>query len=370
MIDDDRLRALLLDVYDGLPRQGPGDDASSGRALELCTDLPVTPDVLDIGCGPGMQTVLLAQATGGTITAVDRHEQFLDELRARAVEAGVRDRTLVMRADMADLPFGMHSFDLIWCEGAAYFMGISNAFEGWKPFLRPQGYLVVSELVWLVPDVPTELREFFHGEYAGITDVPGNVARIEGCGYEVVGHFTISDEAWWTHYYDPLTARLAEARERYADDPGAIRFIESSEEELRLRRTYPDAYGYEFFVTRLLDPDALAKRATGRSRWLTRHPTSRSRPNRRALRSCLGRSSLRRSTEISRPDVELVGDGRILGSTGSRSGRGPRRLSRPKAGLSRAVGARLDHLSGLGWITHRGAAESPQGGLSRAKAPT
>jgi len=256
MTDDDPLRALLLDVYDGLPRQGPGDDASSQRALELCTDLPVTPDVLDIGCGPGMQTVLLAQATGGTITAVDRHEQFLDELRARAAEAGVRDRTLIMRADMADLPFGRHAFDLIWCEGAAYIMGISNAFEGWKPFLRPRGYLVVSELVWLTADGPTELREFFHGEYPGITDVPGNVARIEGCGYEVVGHFTIPDEAWWTHYYDPLTARLAEARERYADDPEAIRFVESSEEELRLRRTYPDAYGYEFFVTRLLDPDA------------------------------------------------------------------------------------------------------------------
>ncbi len=78
MTDSDRLTELLLDVYGGLPRQGPGDDASSQRALELCGDLPIAPDVLDVGCGPGMQTVLLAQATGGTVTAVDRHEQFLE----------------------------------------------------------------------------------------------------------------------------------------------------------------------------------------------------------------------------------------------------------------------------------------------------
>ena len=258
MTDNDWLMALLLDVHRGLPRQGPGDDASTLRALEMCSGLRVRPDVLDVGCGPGMQTVTLAQATGGTVTAVDMFEQFLDELRDRAVEAGVRERVQVMRGDMNDLPFGKDSFDLVWSEGAAYIMGITNAFEGWKQFLRPEGYLVVSELVWLVhrSQVPQELFDFFHGEYPGITDVPGNLARIGDCGYEVVGHFTLPDDAWWTHYYDPLARNLEVMREKYRLDPQAQRFIDDSADEQRLRREYADLYGYEFIVTRLIDPDA------------------------------------------------------------------------------------------------------------------
>lgn len=256
MTDNDRMMEILLDVHSGLPRQGPGDDESTRRALEMCTELPMRPDVLDVGCGPGMQTVALAQASGGTVAAVDMFEQFLDELRDRAVDAGVRERIQVMRGDMNDLPFGKHSFDLIWSEGAAYIMGITQAFTTWKEFLRPQGYLAVTELSWLVPDVPEEAYDFFHGEYPDITDVAGNLARIRACGYDIVGHFTIPAESWWTHYYTPLGAKLESLRQKYAGDTTAQAFLDESAEEQRIRREYGDTYGYEFIVARLIDPDA------------------------------------------------------------------------------------------------------------------
>ncbi len=160
---------------------------------------------------------------------------------------------------MTDLPFGKHSFDLIWSEGAAYIMGITEAFTLWQEFLRPRGYLAVSEISWLVPeaDVPRDAYDFFHGQYPGISDIAGNIARIERCGYEIVGHFTLPDASWWSDYYDPLAAKLVPLRERFRGDPQALRFIADSEEEQRIRREHGDTYGYEFFVTRLLDPDAL-----------------------------------------------------------------------------------------------------------------
>ena len=221
MTDNDRLMQILLDVHSGLPRQGPGDDESTLRALAACAELPMRPGVLDIACGPGMQTVALARGTDGTITAVDLFEQFLDQLRERATEAGVRDRVQVMLADMSDLPFGKDSFDLIWCEGAAYIMGITEAFIRWKEFLRPEGYIAVTEISWLVPEaeVPRRAFDFFHSEYPGITDVPGNLARIEACGYEIVDHFTLPGEAWWTDYYTPLEAKLDALRSKYAVTP-------------------------------------------------------------------------------------------------------------------------------------------------------
>ncbi len=250
MADNDHLRDVFFDLHRDLPREGPGDDGSTLRALAMCTELPAAPNVLDVGCGPGMQTVALAVATGGTVSAVDAHEPFLDQLRERATEAGVRERIHVMRGDMSDLPFGPDSFDLVWSEGAAYIMGISGAFTAWRAFLRLGGYVVVSEATWLVPDPPAEVRDFWATEYPGMTDVAGNLERIAAAGYEVVGHFTLPAESWWTHYQTPLEARIPALLEKYGGDEAALAVINGTVEEHRIRREYPETYGYEFFIAR------------------------------------------------------------------------------------------------------------------------
>ena len=55
-----KLLEVFFEVQRGLPRQGPGSNESTIKALELCRELPDNPAVLDIGCGPGMQTMALA----------------------------------------------------------------------------------------------------------------------------------------------------------------------------------------------------------------------------------------------------------------------------------------------------------------------
>ena len=45
-----------------LPQQGPGSDASTLRALRMLGELPDAPRVLDLGCGPGRQTLALARS--------------------------------------------------------------------------------------------------------------------------------------------------------------------------------------------------------------------------------------------------------------------------------------------------------------------
>ena len=248
MSDNPRLLDIFFDVQRGLPRQGPGSDASTLRALALCRDLRPQPAILDIGCGPGMQTLALARATGGTVTAVDTSHEYLAELTARAQAAGLVDRIKPLAVDMNALPVQPGSFDLAWSEGAAYIMGFENALASWRPYLKPQGSLAVSELVWLEPNPPAEAAAFFTEGYPAMADIAAAEAALSRSGYTAVSHFVLPDRDWWDHYYTPLEAKLPALYAQYQDDAEATAIVRSTEQEIEIRRRFPDAYGYAFFV--------------------------------------------------------------------------------------------------------------------------
>ena len=251
---DPHQRAAFFELHSGLPREGPGNRESTARALALAGALPPAPRVLDIACGPGMQTMdLAALLPAARITAVDLHAPYLEELRRRAEAAGAADRIEILRADMTALPFAPDSFDLIWCEGAAYIMGVGNALRAWRPLLRAGGKLALTEAVWLKPDPPEPVRRCW-AEYPAMADIEASRALVRDCGYELLGDFVLPDAAWWDDYYGPKEKRLMELLPIRAGDPIASAILGESREDLAIHRKYSGYYGYVFLVL------ALAKR--------------------------------------------------------------------------------------------------------------
>ncbi|WP_119166211.1 class I SAM-dependent methyltransferase [Algihabitans albus] len=248
MEEESRLFEIFLEVQRGLPRQGPGAAQSTLDALALCRGLPEHPSVLDIGCGPGLQTLVLAEALDGPITAVDLLQEYLDSLNERAAATGLAERIEVLAGDMAELPFPDRSFDLIWAEGSAYIMGFEAAFRAWRRLLKPGGCIAMTELTWLRSDPPAEAAAFFQTEYPAMTTLEANMASLKACGYDLLGTFTLPEAAWWDDYYTPLEARLPRLKACYADDPAARSVVATTEREIDVRRRFGDAYGYVFFV--------------------------------------------------------------------------------------------------------------------------
>ncbi len=247
--DDPHQRAVFFDIHHGLPREGPGNRACGAQALDLVGSLPSAARVLDVGCGPGLQTVELAEMLpGARIVAVDNHPPFLDELDRRAAEHGVSDRVETRNGDMAALDFPTEGFDLIWCEAAAYVIGFGEALEAWRPLLAPAGKMAVSEVVWLRDDPPSTVRQFWESEYPAIRNVAACRALAREAGYEVFGDFIFPEEAWWENYYAPIETRLADLRSRYARDAVAQSVLEENRDEIELYRRYKEYYGYCFFV--------------------------------------------------------------------------------------------------------------------------
>ncbi len=251
-------------LHSNLPREGPGCAEATTRAWDMIRSaggLPKRPRILDVGCGPGAQTLDLLRATAAeaTIIALDRYRSFLLDLQTRAggMEglAG-RDRVLAeLEGDMRAPPFRDHAFDVVWSEGAIYIMGFDEGLRSWRRLLRPGGCLAVTEATWLVNDRPPAVRRFWNAEYPAMRDIDGNLAAIEDAGYQLLGHFTLPDDAWWDGYYGPLEGRLRELRQAYPEDPvtkdPAIQSqLADAQREIDIFRAHSASYGYVFYVMR------------------------------------------------------------------------------------------------------------------------
>ena len=103
------LDPFFYQIFEFLPRQGPGCTGATKKAFSLLPPLPKDAKILDIGCGSGTQTRDLAALTSGIITAVDNHQPFLDSITAWAEKAGLEGQGQIQCASMDALPFGRGS---------------------------------------------------------------------------------------------------------------------------------------------------------------------------------------------------------------------------------------------------------------------
>ncbi|KPK76719.1 MAG: hypothetical protein AMJ79_05615, partial [Phycisphaerae bacterium SM23_30] len=72
---------------------------------------------LDVGCGVGLHTPLLAAAVGptGRVTGVDISEDFLSRARQTVKKHSLTERISFQVGNINQLPFDDDSFDWLWC---------------------------------------------------------------------------------------------------------------------------------------------------------------------------------------------------------------------------------------------------------------
>ena len=232
-------------AHEDLPREAPGSEATTRLLLRLAGPLPAEPAVLDVGCGTGPASILLAQLTGGRVTAVDQHEPFLARLARRAAAAGVADRVRTLAASMERLPVEPGSVDLLWAEGSAYLMGFDAALAAWRPLLSPGGVVVLTEAEWITPNPAAGARAFWDAGYPQMRSTAGNVAALQAAEWEIVASYLLP-ESDWAQYYGPLGRRIDELREK--GWPAVL--LDQVGEEIGVRARYGGDYSYTGYVLR------------------------------------------------------------------------------------------------------------------------
>jgi SAM-dependent methyltransferase len=135
-------------AFDREPDHGLGDPSTRAawRAL-LVGMLPSSPaSVLDVGCGTGTLSVLLAEA-GYRVHGIDLSPRMLDQAVAKAAAAGVP--VSFAEGDGAEPDVERSSIDVVLCRHALWAMpSASAAVASWRQTLRDGGRFVLIEGVW------------------------------------------------------------------------------------------------------------------------------------------------------------------------------------------------------------------------------
>lgn len=245
------MEKFFYEIFEQLPRVGPGNNESTRKAFEIITsgaELPRHLNILDIGCGTGIHTIQLAKLINGKITAMDNHQAFLDKLQNRLDAEGVLDKIDCILGDMGSMAFEKESFDVIWAEGSVFILGFEKGLNQWRKYLKSGGYIALTEIFWFKPDPPAELKTYFDQICPGMLSQEEALRVTEKAGYRPIDFFQLPEIAWWDDLYRPLEEQLKVFREKYPDNPDALGTIDSFQMEIDMYRKYSDYYGYTFFI--------------------------------------------------------------------------------------------------------------------------
>ena len=127
--------------------------------------------ILDIGCGTGSLSVLLA-GLGHHVTGIDLSPSMISLARAKAARLGLQIEFHVMDAASPQLPHG--EFDGIVCRHLLWTLPEpKQVLQRWADLLKPKGRLILVEGYWktgaglhadeIIEILPTALTDFsFH----------------------------------------------------------------------------------------------------------------------------------------------------------------------------------------------------------------
>ena len=232
----------FFSVHRDLPREGPGVPDDVRWALEVAG----TPDqvsICDAACGPGADMVTLAEERPeATVLGVDLVPHFVDAARHQTEEFG--ERVQVEELDYTHLP---GRYDLIWCAGAVYFVGLEAALANWLEHLTPGGAVAFSEPAWVSEPPSSDARAFWE-EYPAICGVDELKRRIADAGWHVLGQRWLIGEPWEA-YYEPMKERITDLK---AGHPSGelSKAIAESEAEIAKWEAATDEIAYVLFVVR------------------------------------------------------------------------------------------------------------------------
>jgi SAM-dependent methyltransferase len=148
---------------------------------------PDKPVILDMGCGTGVATILLAEKYTGTVYAVDIDVPSLQLLKEKMKHLDLDRRIVILNDSLLNLSKLGKKFDIILAEGILNIIGHTRGVEIFTENLVTQGYLII------------------HDEYKNDQKKRDLFKKNK---LDVIDSFILDNNIWWNEYYSCLEKRI------------------------------------------------------------------------------------------------------------------------------------------------------------------
>ncbi|HOC88796.1 MAG TPA: methyltransferase domain-containing protein [bacterium] len=239
---------LICEYFSSIERQGPGSPEVTIKALSFIDHLTPASRIADIGCGSGGQTMVMARHSPGHITGIDLFPAFIELFNSNARKLNLQERVTGRVGSMEKLAFEAEELDLIWSEGAIYNIGFERGLNEWRGFLKPGGFIAVSEASWFTDERPAEIDQFWKNAYPEIDTIPVKVAQMQKAGYIPVATFVLPENCWTEHFYEPQIPAQESFLKKHAGNKTAEELVANERHEAELYLKYKEFYGYVFYI--------------------------------------------------------------------------------------------------------------------------
>lgn len=227
-------------AFKDMDRLALGSDKSTLKAIDYIdfnNDSQLT--ILDIGCGAGASTLLLADYfKNSTIEAIDLFPHYLKVLDEKIADNDLDNRVYTCQMDMNDLDYPNCEFDIVFSEASAYIMGFAKALKSWKRVLKQNSYLIISELTW-IQKPSKESKKFWKTHYPEIGTIENKIAKIKDEGYEFIDYF-ILPKSDFESYYSNLESNLKKLEDND--------FKKDFKKEIEVYENNSDDYSYVYYI--------------------------------------------------------------------------------------------------------------------------
>lgn len=244
----DKIPQAIFDFFEKMPRQGPGSEKLTKKLLQKFRYLlPSNPIAADMGCGNGAATLILAEQ-GISITGVDIHQPFLDDMMQKAKDKGLERLVKKHQSSMIETNFANNSLDLIWSEGAVFTVGFENALKAFFPILKSGGLLGVSDCFYFQKNTPKEVEKQWQEWDATIKTVAESLEISEKLGYRFIHSEKLTPENWEESFYQPMEKLIASIETDKSSPPDLLEMAKRQRYEMNFFRKNNGFYGYVFHI--------------------------------------------------------------------------------------------------------------------------
>jgi len=181
-----------------------------------------SPKILDVGCGSGVPTLMVAEMNSGEITAVDTDAKSINIFREKIKELNLSNRVSLSNCSFFDIKNKNNYYDLILAEGLLNVVGFEKGFLKLTELLKRKGYIIIHD-------------EFLNQDK--------KIEFIKNNNCKILNSFVLDEQIWWNDYFKCLEKEISSI-----SNQESFKLFKSDLREIKMFKKNPSKYTSVYYI--------------------------------------------------------------------------------------------------------------------------